>query len=78
MRPTAWGNPFPIVAGDPDSRRRSLESFRRHLAQRLAADPDFLEPLRGHDLGCTCAPELPCHADIILEFLNRRFERRSE
>jgi hypothetical protein len=26
--------------------------------------------LRGRDLGCTCAPHLPCHADVLLELVN--------
>lgn len=32
--------------------------------------PD-VSPLRGHDLGCSCAPDLPCHVDTLLELANR-------
>ncbi len=38
---------------------------------RFGEDPDFLEPLRGHNLGCFCSLDLPCHADVMLEFLYR-------
>jgi hypothetical protein len=69
MRPTVWGNPFRVDDADPATRARSLARFRRHLEARLRRESDFLEPLRGHDLGCTCPPALPCHADIILELL---------
>ena len=68
-RPTRWGNPFPIDPKDPAARRRSLARYERWLAERLEEDPDFLEPLRGYRLGCFCAPELPCHADVILRAL---------
>ena len=26
--------------------------------------------LRGQDLSCWCAPDLPCHADVLLELAN--------
>ena len=31
--------------------------------------PDWLEPLRGKDLVCWCAPEA-CHADVLLKLAN--------
>ena len=40
-------------------------------AVRLAGRPDLIERARtelaGHDLGCTCAPGVPCHRDILLD-----------
>ncbi|MES2671595.1 MAG: DUF4326 domain-containing protein [Pseudomonadota bacterium] len=30
-----------------------------------------LEELRGKNLACWCAPELKCHADVLLEIANR-------
>jgi len=30
----------------------------------------YLGDLRGHDLACWCPPELPCHADALLEIAN--------
>ena len=44
-------------------------------------DPDpviFLEPLRGYHLGCTCAPELRCHVDILLRRLYGGSARRQK
>ena len=71
-RPTRWGNPFPIDAADPASRARSLRRYEAWLDERLRAEPDFLEPLRGHDLGCFCRLDEPCHADVILQRLYGR------
>jgi hypothetical protein len=63
-RPTRYGNPFPITATTP--RDHSLALYAQWLDDRLARDPAFLEPLRGFNLGCFCAPNEPCHADILL------------
>ena len=30
-----------------------------------------LRSCRGHDLGCWCPEDQPCHADVLLEFANR-------
>ena len=37
----------------------------------LPADPDWLAPLRGHDLACWCPLDQPCHADVLLELANQ-------
>ena len=74
-RPTRWGNPFPITA--TRTRAQSLRRYTAWLRAKLARDPHFLEPLRGYDLGCFCALDVPCHADIILERLYTRRYRRS-
>lgn len=31
---------------------------------------DALAELRGHDLGCWCPLDQPCHADVLLELAN--------
>lgn len=31
-----------------------------------------LEELRGHDLGCWCPLDQPCHADVLLRWANDR------
>jgi hypothetical protein len=69
MRPTRWGNPYPVDEAAGTTRERALALYREWLARRLREDPAFLEPLRGYHLGCTCAPELACHADLLLEAL---------
>ena len=71
-RPTKWGNPysdggkqmqvskFRIMMQFPDLRKTlgypSPEEIRREL--------------RGKNLACWCAPDDPCHADILLEIAN--------
>jgi hypothetical protein len=65
-RPTRWGNPFRVGGlGVPTA----IEKYRGWLNERLFADPDFLLPLRGKDLACWCRVDQPCHADMLLEFL---------
>lgn len=76
-RGTAWGNPYQlddrIPPGDVRARVldrvRVLVGYRRWLAEQLARDPAFLEPLRGRDLACWCPLTERCHADILLERL---------
>lgn len=75
MRPTRWGNPYPI--GERMTRERSIALYREWLRGRLRDDPEFLEPLRGYHLGCTCAPGLECHADVLLEALYGRGSREA-
>ncbi|MHC4990885.1 MAG: DUF4326 domain-containing protein [Planctomycetota bacterium] len=65
-RPSRWGNPFAL---ERSSRAESLKRYGRWLDARLADDPEFLEPLRGYNLGCFCALDVACHADIILDRL---------
>lgn len=66
-RPTRWGNPFPITDSCP--RAESMRRYEAWLREQLARDPEFLEPLRGYHLGCFCAPDDACHADILLRWL---------
>jgi hypothetical protein len=65
-RPTRWGNSYSAAEY---GREKSIEMYRQWLKEKLREDPEFLEPLRGYNLGCTCSLDLPCHADVILEFL---------
>jgi len=36
----------------------------------MMVNPDFLEPLRGKNLGCWCKVGEPCHGDILLRLAN--------
>ncbi|MCC6405703.1 MAG: DUF4326 domain-containing protein [Planctomycetes bacterium] len=65
-RPTRWGSPFRL---EDHGRERTLALYAKWLDGELAKDPDFLEPLRGYNLGCFCSPDQPCHADILLRKL---------
>ncbi len=79
-RPTEWGNPFKVGdrANDADGvahvcftqaeavmAYRSLLEYFPSLTERAQAE------LRGKDLACWCALDVPCHADVLLEIANR-------
>jgi hypothetical protein len=68
-RPSRWGNPFSLAEF---GRERSIAMYREHLQDLLATQRIDLAPLRGRHLACWCALDLPCHADVLLDFANRR------
>lgn len=66
------GNPF--VMHNEGEREAVIQRFREVFNRRLANDPEFRYILSGLRkkklvLTCWCHP-LPCHADIIAEYLN--------
>ena len=65
-RPTRWGNPFPV---EEYGREEAMRRYEEWLDKQLNDDPEFLEPLRGFDLGCFCNLSVLCHGDIILRRL---------
>lgn len=77
-RPTKWGNPYKVDPTDPDSRARVIAAYRRDLLEgRLRFDVDDVRrDLVGRDLACWCAPDLVCHADVLLEVANHPGQRR--
>lgn len=82
-RSTKWGNPF-VVSRD-GTRADCVQLFaglmgglvcltckvsvdqQKAYAKMVAAER---EQLRGKNLGCWCAPNVQCHADILLEIAN--------
>ena len=66
-RPSDWGNPF--RAGRDGTREEVIAKFESYALAMLKRKPDWLDPLRGKDLVCWCAP-LPCHADVLLRMAN--------
>jgi hypothetical protein len=48
--------------------------FRTMAEHFRAVDPagfeEWIAPLRGHDLACSCPLDQPCHADVLLELAN--------
>lgn len=66
-----WKPAFPGDVGstehfdEPLTREWSLSLYSFRLVGMLAVRPDWLEPLRGQNLACWCAP-LACHGDIII------------
>jgi Domain of unknown function (DUF4326) len=74
-RPSRFGNPFrlaPGERGDPAAHARVVAQFRAWITAPEQADllAAARRELRGLDLGCTCPPGLPCHADVLLELIN--------
>ena len=66
-RPSDWGNPFRV--GRDGTRAEVIAKFESYALAMLKRKPDWLEPLRGKDLICWCAPE-SCHADVLLRLAN--------
>lgn len=80
-RESRWGNPFrwespstiaALERGEinraciVESRADAVRMFR-HCFLLFEAN---LAELRGKDLVCWCAPDQPCHADVLLEWAN--------
>jgi hypothetical protein len=71
-RPSIFGNPYELRdPRDEEARRRVIEQYQAWFHERIETDPEFraeTERLRGHDLGCWCAPRA-CHGDVIIAWL---------
>ena len=69
-RPTRWSNPFRIgVEARDNAHAQAL--FREYLAQNPELVAAARDALAGFDLACYCDLDLPCHADVWLEIVNR-------
>jgi hypothetical protein len=64
-RPTKFGNPF--SDGTP---AQNVANFERHL-RRSPKLQELVKQLAGHDLACWCPLDQPCHADVLLQYINR-------
>ena len=68
--PTRWANPYRPAERSAAANAEAVRLYRVWLAERMAADPAFLEPLRqATGLACFCPLDLPCHADVLIELL---------
>jgi Domain of unknown function (DUF4326) len=52
-------------------RETALRLFEAYARMRAQWEPDWLEPLRGKDLACSCRVDERCHADVLLALANR-------
>jgi len=71
-RPTKWGNPF-FVGRHFSTPEQAVAAYRQWLDSSLPGQKlkyEQISELRGKNLACWCAPNIPCHADILLEILN--------
>jgi uncharacterized protein DUF4326 len=71
-RPSRWGNPHRPAAPTVEEHRAIVEAYRHDLLNGDLAftTDDVRRELAGRDLACWCRPELPCHADVLLEVAN--------
>jgi hypothetical protein len=68
-RPSDWGNPYVVGRRGVSNRQAAVGFFREYAQKMLAANPRWLDPLRGAEaLVCWCAP-LACHADVLVEMI---------
>lgn len=71
-RPSPAGNPFKI--GPDGTREDVMAKYQKYFDHRMTHDLLFracIHEMSGKILGCYCKL-LPCHGDIIAEYLNRR------
>lgn len=69
-RRSMFGNNYLI--SKHGNRADVIELYRQYFRIRIRTDPAFKEQvlkLVGHTIGCWCTP-LPCHGDVIIEYLN--------
>jgi hypothetical protein len=66
-----YRNPYRPAERSPEANARVKARYRQHLADH----PELVEAARrelaGRDLACYCPPDLPCHADVLLEVANQ-------
>ena len=86
-RSTVFGNPFDSVkygVDDAVNLHRATGAFTdeqiearypslvaKHLIARRRRVLASLHELRGKNLACWCSPSQSCHADLLLELINR-------
>lgn len=66
-RPTMWGNPFFVRFFGA---AKAVKTFKEWATSQGDYVRVAREQLRGHDLACWCALDVPCHADVLLEIAN--------
>lgn len=74
MRPSIYGNPFPLVGKDYVE---CVKKFREYFRQRISNENEIylteVLKLKGKRIGC-CHDEKPCHGDVYVEFLEQEGE----
>ena len=73
-----WGNPFLwkeegqklTKTEELANKAKAVELFRQMVEQDSDYQSRARAELKGKNLMCTCKPEDPCHADVLLEVAN--------
>lgn len=68
-RPSKWRNPY---YDNYVATNWHLVLYERWLREKLEKNPHFLDSLKGKDLACWCPLDKPCHADVLLKFLEEK------
>lgn len=70
-RPGPWGNYAAIRLGQPTG-QPAVDAFRTWLDTEASGawKANARKALRCMNLMCWCKPDEPCHADVLLEFVN--------
>ena len=69
-----FGNPFPLKTNE--ERGTTIAKYKDYFLKRIETDIHFKNrvlALEGLTLGCFCKQknkEIPCHGDVIVEYLN--------
>lgn len=72
-RPTKWGNPYKV--GRDGTAQECVDKYEALLKQNVWSIPniaDAKKELAGKDLACWCPLDKPCHADVLLKYLQKR------
>lgn len=74
-RPSPFGNPFSHRPGTLATYRvRTRDAAIARFEEWLMTDPELIarvrRELRGKVLGCWCAPDKACHAEILARVAN--------
>jgi hypothetical protein len=68
LKRSRFANPFSV---DEHGRDEALRLYREHLGRHPELIAEARSELAGRDLACWCKPGEPCHADVLLELVNR-------
>lgn len=80
-RPSRWGNPHKVgpcpVCGTRHDNAAAVAAYADDLigGRLRITTTDVREHLAGADLACWCAPDQPCHADVLLTVANTEGDR---
>jgi hypothetical protein len=72
-RGSQWGNKYRVglntLYGQSVmvGRQMAVNLFRNYASSLAVAKPEWIAPLKDHDLACWCPLDEPCHADVLLE-----------
>ena len=71
-RTSRWGNPYKVPPQSPPAViLKAVTDFTIYAEAKLRENPRWVDPLKGHDLACTCTENaIACHADVLLALAN--------